>query len=161
MFSYPPAILQTHAAKRAENQFNGANESPNGSTTAHVETAASAVPRGRSRVASIPALSRFPSRPPITSVTPSPQMPSITFLNWTLALASATMYSLHQPALQPVPLKPTFACELCCTHRKSPDLVVLHRNLSTPSGRTPKCARRLVFGPDFQIRFSDQEQEIP
>src|ERR1700690_3559412 len=30
---------------------------------------------------------------------------------------------------------------------QSPDHVVLHRNLSMPSGRTPKCARRLVFKP--------------
>src|ERR1700722_3020746 len=67
-------------------------------TAAPVKTAASAVPQRRSRAAPVPAFSELFFQP--SSLL---RLRSITFLNWTLVLASLTMYSLRKPALQPVP----------------------------------------------------------
>src|ERR1017187_1506754 len=107
MFSYPEGVLQTPAAKRAENRFNGVDASSSGdpsqinagrTTPAHVETAALRLRSGQAL--GCPAKAK-PSGP--TTLPSRPLMGPMNFLRWTPARTSLIVESLRRPALQPVP----------------------------------------------------------
>jgi hypothetical protein len=97
MFSYRAGLLQTRAAKRAENRFNGAGASSSGEDLPAAEEFSSP-----SDLAGPPGFA-FAGQPRRLSLPAfAPLMSTINILRWTLARTSFIVKSLRKPALQPV-----------------------------------------------------------
>jgi hypothetical protein len=95
MFSYPAGLLQTSAAKRAENQFNSLTATSSGKV---IQMRVRLGTCGDSRLG-CPAMAQ-PSGRDHTLAQP---IQVINILSWTLAHSSRIMKSLRKPAQQPVP----------------------------------------------------------